>query len=328
MKESRTELNRHEDGLLKLPIQFFGDDEVFRGGYNPEEEISQPEIPNPLSEEETPEEQPPVEDNVPEGNPEGEPDETQYLDFGGRKVNPNDPEAVKGAYNDYQNAQRYITQLTQQNEQLMSQMNQFQQMQQQQPQDFNNMQQQAQAEQPQKSPEEINEELMEKFYDNPKGFFDDMQRQAVEQAQNQIKEQYEPMMKEQRIQKEINEVQSKYSDFEQNVPHMQQVIERIGNEEAERIGLENVYLMAKGHSSTQAQPTPDDLLQDESFIEKIMSNESIRNKIIGQYANNKTQQQPPRVMSNQSGSTQPLSSENRPRSVAEASKMAMKYFNS
>lgn len=317
---------------LRLNIQYFSDGEgdgVVRGGYNPDEEIDFSTIetynqsnaeegssPEPTEPEfvEQPNNQQPEPTQVEPTQPET-PQESVF-DFGGRKVNPNDPESIKGAHEDFQQSQRYIQQLINENRQMQQQYQQQMQQFQQQP---------PQQSEPEIDPEKLNEQMMEKFYENPSEFFKELREQAVQEARKD----FEPIMKERRINSEIQSLQSKYQDFGDNVPHMQKVIEEMGEAEAEKIGLERVYLIAKGMNSQPVhQPRPEELLQNQEFVNQhILNNPQIQQQIMQNYMNGKQQTQPPKVMGNTYGGAQTLASQNRPKSISDASKMARKYFN-
>lgn len=316
---------------LRLNIQYFSEGEgdgIVRGGYNPDEEIdfSTIETYTQSNAEEGGEgdpeggETPPGEDIQPSIEPQqtesqSEQPQDTYLDFGGRKVNPNDPDSLKGAHEDFQQSQRYIQQLINENRQMQQQ---FQQQQQQ-------YQQPPQQTEPEIDPEKLNEQMMEKFYENPSEFFKELREQAVQEARKD----YEPMMKERRLNSEIQSLQGKYQDFGDNIPHMQKVIEEMGEAEAEQIGLERVYLIAKGMNSQPVQqPSPEELLQNQDFVNQyVVNNPQIQQAVMQQYMSGKQQNQPPKVMGNTFGGTQPLASQNKPRSISDASKMARKYFN-
>lgn len=298
--------------LLKLDLQkFAGEGEVIQGGYVPE---PREPVSNPLLEDE----QPPANEFVPEGgepDPEGgnEPPAVELFDFGGRKVAPNDLDAIKGLHDDWQNAQRYIQQLQQERNQMMEyQQSILSQQQQIQPQ---------QTQEPQLSPEELNEKLMEEFYENPSNFF----KKIKEEALAEVRQEFAPIQKQQEYQREIQTVSAKFQDFEQVVPQIQEVIQEFGNERAEQLGLENLYHIAKGRVQ---QPNPQDLFNDVNFVkQQVLSNEQLKNELLKEFMQNKQQSQPkaPVMGGNQGGQT-PYTPQVRPRSIEEATRMAKQYY--
>jgi hypothetical protein len=288
--------------LLSLDLQTFADD-VIIGGYNPE---PREPVENPLLTDEPVE---PVEAVEPVEQ-EQPVEESPEFDFGGRKVKPNDIDAIKGVHEDWQNSQRYIQQLQQERAQMLQMQQQFMQ------------QQQPQAQEPQEDIEQINEQLMERFYENPKALFDEMKQAAIEAA----KKEFEPIQKANRYQSEIQEVSSKHQDFGQFVPQMQEIIQSIGEERAEQLGLENVYYMARGRAP---QPNPQDMFNDVNFVkQQVMNNEQIRNELLKEFMNNKQQRQPQvPVMGNNQGGQTPYAGQVRPKSISEATRLAQQYFN-
>ena len=303
---------------LRLNLQFFSDGEVFRGGYNPDEEIYYPEMTNPLLEQPSGEgvsdepQVPEVQPEMQQQQPETTPQQTPTFDFGGRIVDPNDPETIKGAYEDFQNSQRYIQQLIQENRNMQQQFQQFQQQ----------FSQPQAPQEPEVDLEKQNEQMMERFYENPTQFFKEIKQQAIEEARKEI----EPILKERKIQSEIKEVSSKYQDFQNYIPKMQEIAAELGEQAAEQIGLERIYLMAKG-TSTTTQPDPQQLIQDPNFLQQyVLNNPQIQQQFLQQYMSQKQQTQPPKVMGNTYGGTQSLASEQRPKSIGEASKLLRKSW--
>jgi hypothetical protein len=285
--------------LLKLDIQTFSSDEVIQGGYVPEEREP---VANPLLEEE-PEMVEPVEET-----PAEEP-QVELFDFSGRKVSPSDAEALKGLHEDWQNSQRYIQQLQQERQQLMEYQQSLMQ------------QQQPKVEEPQVNEEELNEKLMEEFYENPSQFFSKLKQEALAE----VKKEFEPMQKQQRYQREIQEVSTKHQDFNQLVPQIQEVIQQVGEDRAEELGLENLYYMAKGRIQ---QPNPQELFNDVNFVkQQVMSNEQLKNELLKEFMQNRQQSQPKApVMGSNQGGTQSYTPQVRPRSIEEATRMARQFY--
>ena len=310
---------------------------VLRGGYNPEEEIQfNPDARNPLTEtdEDPTDGQPSDEEGNPEQpqdpQPEGqEPPESQFLDFGGRKVDPNDPDSIRGAQQDFLNAQRYITQLAQENQMLK----QFQQNPQQQ------QGQQPQAPEPQQpeEPEMSAAELQELFYDDPDRYMQELQKKItrqVEQKYEPVRKQQETMAKQQAFNEEFNQVSQRYGEeFDRHFDGIKQIAQRIGDQKAEQIGLEGLFLMARGAAQQQQQPqqpqqmpSPDQLVNDPNFVQNhIMNNEQLRQQIINDYLQGKQQNRPPKTINNRQGGAPSLNQVKRPKSIGEAGKLARQY---
>jgi hypothetical protein len=339
-----------DQNLLRVNLQFFnneyfqqGEDNVIRGGYRPDEEITFPtsELDNPLLQnDETDQTQ---DGQTPDGegdgasdspNGEGAPssDQPQTFNFGGRIVDPNNPDTIAGAHQDFVEAQRYIQQLQQQNQLLQMQLLQMQQMQQQFAQNpqLSAQQQEQQAQEPEfKLFDEDDDTLMEKFYENPKAILENVARKAAEFAREQtlreIQGKIDPIVREREYTNAINEVRQKYADFDQLIPIMTQIIDQRGSEFVDQNGIETVYWMAKGIAASQ-MPSVEEIVNQPDFLQKLASNEQLRNLILQQQMEQKAKQRPPQVITNQRGSTPNLASEHRPKSISEGSKLLRKYW--
>lgn len=320
--------------LLRLDLQTFSDDgfegdgfeggvaeggnepEVVRGFYNPDEEIEYPSGENPLwtSNEEQGDEQ---FDKQFEGEQLEQDPQIEEQQFQQPQADPN---------------QEHVQRLIQENQQMQQQMRQmlFLQQQQQQFQQPQQQQQQQISQEPELTPEEQNERLMEKFYENPSDFFNELKQQAIQEA----RQDFEPIIAERRIESEVQGLSQKYGqEFLSTVPQMQQLVTELGDQETERLGLERVYLMARGMQSQQQpqyqepQYTPEQIFQDQSFInDYIAQNPAVQQAVINQYMANKQQSAPPRVMGSQFGASPSLAPEARPKSIGEASKLLRKSW--
>lgn len=287
------------DGLLKLNLQFFSDD-VIQGGYVPE---PREPIANPLMDDGPTAPEPDFEQPTQE--------EAPIFDFGGRKVNPGDVDAIKGVYEDWQNAQRYISNLQNQVNASQQLLQQFQQ------QPF--QQQQAQPEPV--NVEELNEKLLERFYESPADVFKEAEEKAYERVMREI----QPVIKQRQYEQEVQTVASTHQDFGEYVPHIQQLVSQMGDERAEQLGLENLYYMAKGMNSQQQAS----LANDPNYIkQQVLSNEALRNEIMQSVMQSKQQARPQApVMGANTGGQSPFAQQARPRSIEEATRLAKQYFN-
>lgn len=261
--------------------------------------------------------------------------QTEQLDFAGRMVNVVDP-VIKDIHKDYTQLQKTFQetnngfrQMQEQNQFLMGLVQQFQQ----QPQAPV-----APQQPPGPTPEqlqEFNQQYTERFYDNPveankmlleSPFMKDVLQKQVEQM---VRPFIEPFQKERQFNQEVQSAQNKYPDFQQFAPQMQAALQ--ANPKLADLGLETVYLVAKGAQSNaapQQMPTPQQLLSDPNFKQHVFGNEQIRNEIIQQYMTNRTQsnQQIPPVMGNQPGGNPPAMPEQRPKSIREASNAFSKFL--
>lgn len=305
--------------LLKLDLQKHADDEVIRGGYIPDDE---PVGENPLLVDDSVEEAgETLETESIEGQMEGteQPtDQPPVFDFAGRQVNPNDPDSIRGLHEDWTQQQRYIQQIQLERQQMQQQLFQMAQAQQQ-------LFQQQQPQQPQEEAFDT-DAFLEKFYENPNEAIGSITQKAVEQAVGQLRQEYEPIVKERKYQEQISSVASKYQDFQQFVPQISEMVAQMGEEEANRIGLENIYFMARGRTP---QPDPRQFLNDPNFVkEHVMNNEQIKNELYNEFMRNRQSNQPKApVMGNNYGGTPSFANQNAPKSLEEAGRLARQYFN-
>lgn len=225
----------------------------------------------------------------------------QEFDFAGRKIQVNDPamlNVLKDVHKDYSNLQSTYTQTTNQVKDLQTQNQTFMQL-------VQNMQAQAQQQPPQQQPEpqapqaepEAEDDFMEKFYENPKqaiaAMLDGLFQQKVQPV-------IEPMQKERAWNEEVQGLTQKYDDFSSMISPMQTLLQEMP--QLGQHGLEAVYQLAK-RGVPAPQPTPEQLLSDPSFRERVLGDEAIQKQFLSQYANQKqaTNQSIPIVMAGQPG---------------------------
>lgn len=279
----------------------------------------------------------------------GQPSQTQpqLIEFGGRQIDPNDPNAWKTVQHDYSELNRTFQQtnqrlkdMEQQNQafQTMLQMMQNGQMPYQQP------QQPAAPQGP--TPEETQqfiEQYNEKFYENPieankmlleSDFLKPMLQKMVEQFVAPV---IQPIQQEKQWGQAVQDIRSKFQDFDNYKDAIAQVVQN--NPLAKQLAnnpsveaLESLYLMAKGQTSGQQQQQvitdPEQLLNDQNFRNQIMQNTDIRNAIIQSYISDKSQtnQQIPNVMGNQAGGHPPAVPPDKPKSLREATQGLLKHW--
>lgn len=244
------------------------------------------------------------------------PAQTEMLDFAGRKIPVLDP-ALKDLHKDFTSLNSTYTKTNQELIEARAQMQVYQQM---------LAQQQAQPPQPQTpSPEDLEqakEEFMTRFYEDPLSAIEELVSKKVNPV-------VEPITKEREFNQEVQRISSKYADFNQMVPLMESVLQE--HPQLKNQGLEAVYLIAKGKAAQNAvpAPTPEQLLSDPQFVQNyVMNNEAIRNQMISQYVNDKqaTNGQIPVVLGNQAGGSIPSMPDNKPKTLAEASRAFAKHL--
>lgn len=249
------------------------------------------------------------------------PQQQEMLDFGGRKIPVADP-SIRDLHKDFNTLQSTYTKTNQELLDLRTQNQMFQQMIQQQM----NGQGGAgtippQQAEPQLSAEQVREEFMSKFYDDPMTALEELINKKVQPV-------VEPITKEREWNAEVQRVSGKFTDFQDMVPHMEAILQE--NPNLAKQGLETVYMYAKGRSAQSQVPaqTPEQMLQDPEFLKQIMGNENITNQIVSQYVNNKqaTNQGTPTVLGNQYGGSMPSMPDNKPKTLGDASRAYAKYL--
>jgi hypothetical protein len=280
-----------------------------------------PSIENPLLAGNEPAAQPPV-------NP--EPPPIEKLSFGGREIDPTDPNALNTVHQDYNNLNRTFTQTSQELAQARQMLQHYETLVQQQQQ----VQQPVAPAQPQFTQEDrtaFSEKYQELMYEDPieaerfKLSHPLYQSEMAELYGNFVKPYVEPIQnftQEQQQQQEwgkaVQSVTSKYADIEQYNADIVQAYEQ--NPNLTPADLENVYFQVKGRA--QASFDPAQLINDPNFVQQhILSNEQIRNQVLSQYAQNKQQNQPPTVMGTNVGGQMQTLGEVKPKSIKEAGQM-------
>lgn len=193
-------------------------------------------------------------------------------------------------------------------------------------------QQQAQAQQqqqPQFTEEQIkqmNDQWFEHFSDNPIQAVAQLVQQIAGSMIHPLQQHYQEQQELSQWNRQISQTAAKYQDFDAMRPVIEQVIQEQPHLANLPNAVEVAYQVAKARSY-QPPPTHEQLLQDQEFRQKILTDEGIRRAILGE-ATQRVQQQNaniPRIMTNQGG--QPtVTPPNKPRSIREASMLARQYF--
>lgn len=203
--------------------------------------------------------------------------------------------------------------------------------------------QQPQAQEPAVDPEKF----LEDFYKDPVGSLkkvvEDTTKTVTEKVKAEMQEEYKPVISEFQQQKILGywnsalaEFASKTPDFEQHLDAIQKFMSAtgLGNEtDPAKISqnLEFAYAYARGTTATAPDPipsNPDDLLKDESFVEKILENPDIKQKIIDQHMQTIQQNRPPQGINTSSGMIPATSPPQIPKNKNEAARLAGAIFDS
>jgi hypothetical protein len=188
-----------------------------------------------------------------------------------------------------------------------------------------------QAQQPQPTPEEQNEMMMNKFYENPSQFFNDIKEQAKQELMQQIapiQQQYQQQQQAQAYNQALSEFAQQVPDFQRFQPVMSEILannpELNGHPGGPKAALNIAYQMAKG----QQYQDPNSLLQNQDFVKQnILGNQDIKNQIIQEYLQSLKQgNQAPTVISGQANGQIPMMPETKPQNMQEAKMMAMKLM--
>lgn len=165
--------------------------------------------------------------------------------------------------------------------------------------------------------------FMNMFYENPAAAIQEIIKQTVSP-------QLEPIIqKEQKAQRQndwdsaVNNFASAHDDFGNFQEEMQNILNSRPELGEHPNGIEMIYHMARGKN----YQNPDNLVSDENFMNKMVNNPDVRNKVISEYLQTVNKgQQAPVVIAGQPGGTMQITPENRPKTLAEATAMAEKMF--
>lgn len=333
---------------LKLNLQFFSQDtHQFAEAPSPVEphpfaaDASESsfakftDVPNPLLADfqapETPELQPSSQGLPNEPSAQAQ---IEKLNFGGREVEVVDP-IIHDLHKDYSNLNREFQQRNQELIVARQQAEQWQQL----------AQQTAQPNSPQQTPTEtgmsperqqaLNDEYMERMYENKFAADQWWSEQPEVQAQFQerqraefqaaLEERLAPIEEERQAlqaQQMADQFTQSHPDFEDYRDAMQGILEEKPYIQDYPDALEVLYSMAKTQSAQQA-PTFESMLADPQYQQKILANEQIRNLVFQNYQQTKSQanQQLPSLMGTPVGTQTPMSAgAQAPRTLSEATR--------
>ncbi len=270
--------------------------------------------------------------------------QVEELDFGGRKVPVIDP-IIHELHKDYSHLTRTYQQKNQELQSALDRENQWrqyveqQEQQRQQPQVVDNTpQQNSSAEISAERQQQLNDEYMERMYENKFAADQWWNSQPEIVAQNQerqrqdieslVSERLAPIENERQellAQQMEQEFMQTHPDFEDYRDWMEYIYSE--NPEIDQLpnGLEVLYAMAKVRGSAEPTEPPsfEEMLADPQNQQLILQNEQVRNMVFQNYQQNKTQANKvlPTVMGNPVGSQTPMSAgERAPRSLSEATK--------
>lgn len=179
-------------------------------------------------------------------------------------------------------------------------------------------------------PEALKEELLNKFYEDPLKFVEDIQQQATQKAIEKMKAEREAeIARENQRKANIARWDGIVKDFRATHPDMDNYSDDMlkfldDNKEiaGKETAIELAYNYAKG---LKAPKSPDELLSDPEFIQKAASNENFRKEILKQTAADIKKGSPPPVISGNSTGGKPVATEpQNPKSFKEAGQMMLR----
>lgn len=168
---------------------------------------------------------------------------------------------------------------------------------------------------------ELNEQLLNEFYENP--------ILAMKKANQIIGERQ--AQREQAIQAQWNYqaqiLARKYEDWGAVQPKMRELLQQHPDMAERPEHLERVYRLAKGWSTStpSAPPSADALLQDPAYLAQVKG--LLRDQIIQEYVNEKRAPGTPPLMGNSAGGTAPAMPPSTPKSWDEAKRAAWARTN-
>lgn len=280
-----------------------------------------------------------VEPQVPEQP--GSVEEQEFVDFSGRKVPVIDP-VIKDLHKDYTNLNKTYQTANQELQQARQLNEQYQSMLANQQQQTQLPEQQVAQQQQAPSPErmkQLDEEYMERVYESkseadkwwysqPEVIAFENERLGITDIDNLVNQKVNeilgPIQQERELQTQLQDVRSRFDDFDDVAPQIQQMLTDDPALANLPNAFERIYYMVKGQSSVNAPAAPshEELLQNPQFQEQIIQNEQIRNMVMQNYQKSKMQQTQniPTVMGSGAGTQTPMSAgQQTPRTISEGS---------
>lgn len=194
---------------------------------------------------------------------------------------------------------------------------------------------------------EQKEQALEDFYADPLAAQAKRDQQTIKAMEHRITKTLEnvlqplaPVIEKQQYEMEVNHYARQLNSFAQDhhdvqevLPAMQIVAGAIGHsaikamEQAGQNPLEAIYSAAKGlHKPETPTPTPEQLISDPNYRQKIISDPSIKNEILKGQIEATQAGAPPPVIGSQLGGAPPAAPSERAGSAKEAGRFVAKFF--
>jgi len=181
-----------------------------------------------------------------------------------------------------------------------------------------------------------NEQIRQQFESNPAEFVKSIQQQAKEQALSEIKQQYDPMMKQTQMlnskltwQDQIRQFTSSNPDAQKIMPQIVEVLKTNPGLMSTGNPLDSAYKMAVANNLLgNGGDVVQGILGNEEYRTQIMQNPELKQAIIQEYQNQLNNGQPdvPPIMGNAPGGSIPASGGELPKNLKEARQAAMRRF--
>lgn len=167
--------------------------------------------------------------------------------------------------------------------------------------------------------EKINEDFMNKFYENPTQTLQELAQNIAAEQVKPIQQHYENQQKAIAMESQIKQFASQVPDFQEYAGDMAQIIDNNPYLNDAPNALEVAYKMAKGERAAQPQSF-EQMLADPNNIQKIIQNEEIKKMFLSNHMSEIKQGQPPIGVGSSSGGQTNITPPNEPKSIQDSTK--------
>lgn len=182
---------------------------------------------------------------------------------------------------------------------------------------------------------------MDEYYEDPLGTVNKLLEKQAKDMMNQFKESLKPLtpvVQKHQYESEVQIYSNRLAEFAQAnpdimdiLPEMQTIGEMLGREAIKALeasGKDPIQLMYNTAKSLHkpAPPSPDQLLKDQGFRQKILSDETIKNEFLKSHVQAVKGGAPPPVIGSQPGGMPPATPSEKPRSAREATSMVSRWL--
>lgn len=173
-----------------------------------------------------------------------------------------------------------------------------------------------------------NEKIRSEFENNPSEFIKNIQTQAKEQALNEVKSKYEPIINKLSWKEAVGNFVKQNPEAEKHMPQITQVLQENPGLMNTRNPLDSAYKMAVANNLMgSGGDVVQGILSNAEYKQKIMQNQQLREEFRQEYLKELNSNQPgtaPSLMGNNPGGSIPASGGETPRSLKEAKQSALR----